>query len=83
MCSISLEAGNRKRDKVKKAVKNALGLNKEEKIESQEEPVVAEEPPARRKYVKAQNGRKYKNIDCMEEKAYQILKDLDMIEEYN
>ena len=64
-----------------------FGLNEEEPEESNEViPEFSDEEesaPPRRKMQKAKNGKKYAKIECLEEKAYQILKDLDMIEEYN
>ena len=82
---------------MKKAIKNVFGLNKEESEGEPELPapvveaatpaptpeVVTESAPTRKKMVKAKSGSKYAKIDCLEEKAYQILKDLDMIEELN
>lgn len=67
------------------AFKNVFGLKKEAEPQETvpEFPPEEESSPTRRKMQKAKNGKKYANIDCLEEKAYQILKDLDMIEEYN
>ena len=61
-----------KRQKVKNAFKKAFGAD------------VSEELPAATK-VKLSNGKakglakKYKDIECMEEKTYQILVDLKMV----
>lgn len=86
--ALSIHAAKlRKRDRVKKVVKNVLGMNKEtaEIMDTSEgeEPPAQQNAPVRRKMLKAKSGEKYAKIDCIEEKAYQILKDLDMIEEYN
>ncbi|CAB9508438.1 expressed unknown protein [Seminavis robusta] len=70
----------RKRDKVKKVIKNVFGANKET---SQAEPTkVIQETMPKRKMMKLSNG-KYEKIECLEEKAFTILKDLNMIEETN
>ena len=56
-------------------------MNTEEPVEDESDEVAA--APTVRKYQKAKNGKKYEKIECLEEKAYQILKDLDMIEGTN
>ena len=68
----------RKRDRVKNAVKNLFRSDKNGEAEPDQQAA-----PTRPKMRKAQCGKKYAKIECMEEKAYQILKDLDMIEQYN
>ena len=74
----------RKRDKVKNALKSVLRKDKAAAATSPKAQVtVQQDPTVGRKMQKAKDGKKYENIDCIEEKAYQILKDLNMIEEHN
>ena len=67
----------RKRDIVKNVVKNALGKNKDTSSDDADE--VSTVPSTGRKMKKIKDGKKYEKIECLEEKAYQILKDLDML----
>jgi hypothetical protein len=77
----------RKRDQIKSVVKNAFGLKKEEhtsgEVSAQPDGVQVQQTEPKRRMMKLVDGKKYEKIECLEEKAYQILKDLNMIEEHN
>lgn len=85
----SFAAMLRKRDRLKKVVKKVKGKVKgavKSSANTDEEAIEitttqsTSSPKGRRKKL---NGKKYEKIDDLEEKAFQILLDLDMIQEHN
>ena len=73
----------RKRDRLMKVVEKVKGKvfngNNEEDDDAEVAETTQQPTKGRRKKL---NGKKYENIECLEEKAYQILLDLDMIQEH-
>ena len=78
-CAVALAA--RKRDKLKKM----LGLQKKEEEAKPEVSPLSDKTPKRVKQPKSKKEQeklkeKYAEIDCLEERAFQILVDLNMVE---